>query len=289
MSKSSNLNIEERHHLNGRILSFLRLAHWTPWMGAQLLGCIQPNSEIEYLPTTSHRSLLHPEKPAEPNEVDDAKTILKRWVEDYTYDDDAEHESLQKRQELALCARPTPLDFLIWCEENFECRPRSMRPGWLAYWLSFIESTNEQRQPPFPAPVELVTRAVELMHVAAYLHRLPQLATIEKPPPLAQPNADYVRRMVQTINQCNGKLSIDQLIVEALKSVTKPTSPMVIWQKLFAMAKSREYPHQIRLNKDEDGFQIPHGTERWNDYRISSIQQYLLRMRRKAGLGKPTR
>jgi hypothetical protein len=277
MTNPATQDIKELERLHATLGGFLSQSSWTPAMGAQLVSGILPSGRSIKVPEDGAASLGNPAIPVGARELRDARNVLENWL-DWDLDRREGDEDSEPASSVA------PMDFLLWCTEEYESQQEWKKPGWLDYLSSFV-SVRGPTDAPLPALPQLVARAAELEHVASFVR-----VEAGNPPSVtsqgsvkADPDNYLVRMTAVMLNAEDARSPIASLIVQALAASDNPKSPASVWAQLYQMAKSGRHP-TLRLNVKRDLIEIPHETSGWKTYTRGALQQYLARYRRAAGL-----
>lgn len=246
-------------------------------MGALLVSGVLPTGRNTKIPEDGAASLRDPAVPAGQGALMNARSVLKDWL-------DREADRMEDGEITEPSLSVPPIEFLLWCEEEYESRAAWRRPSWLNYWNSCI-GLNMQPDVPLPAPSPLVARAVELEHVASHVRFDPSDPQLTPDPKVVKSKREvYVARMAESIlNESKSKTPIAQSIVDALAASDDPRRPSSVWVQLLELAQSGKYP-VLRWDAEKSTIVIPRGKSGWASYTQTALQQFLRRHQGKAGL-----
>lgn len=244
-------------------------------MGALLIAGVIPVPGCTEIPESA-LDLRHPELAASQRSLSEARRALERWKE--YWDAQTEWDSRTQTPVSLL-----PFDFLLWCLEDYEQVGDVWKPSWLRYWLAFTHMEPENGAP-LPAPQRLVTRAAELEGFASVIRDKIASPGNVSPASHAPPVSTLTAKVIELI-ESDGRSTIKDLIIEALKTVDDPRNPGAIWVRLCNMAQSDKYPTIRYL--DALTVEIPHGSAGWKKWGRSALTQYLRRHTAAAARAKP--
>ena len=276
MGDSAGDEIREREQINARLQRYWSLPSWTPAMGALLIAGVIPLPGCTEIPE-SGLDLRYPDEAASPRSLFEARRALKRWNEYWESEMELDPTTVTPVSQ-------TPFEFLLWCLEDYEQEGDVWKPSWLRYWLAFTQMEPESGAP-LPAPPRLVTRAAELEGFASVIRDTVAGQGVS-PASKATPLSPLTTKVIELIRS-DGKLTVKDLVVQALALVDDPQNPGAVWVRLSTMAQSGTHP-TIRY-VDPLTVEIPYGVAGWKKWRRRSLTQYLRRhtVKAAADLQKP--
>lgn len=216
MTNPATQDIKELERLHATLAGFLSQSSWTPAMGAQLVSGILPSGRSTKIPEDGAASLGNPAIPVGQRELRDARNVLENWL-----DWDLDRREGEGDGDLEPASSVAPMDFLVWCTEEYESQAELKKPGWLAYLSSFVRLRGPT-DAPLPAQPQVVARAADLEHVASFVRieagdspSVPSQASVKADPD------NYLARMTAVmLNAEDARSPIASLIVQALYSTS---------------------------------------------------------------------
>jgi hypothetical protein len=265
MSNPVTHEINERERINSHLAQFWSLPTWTPAMGSLLVCGVSPTPNCIELPT-SGADLRTPGTAAPQRALHDARRTLADWYECWEI-------RVEEDPRTEVPTQVDPIDFLLWCWDEYQARPDWVRPPWLRYWLAFtgIEMDGDA---PLPAPTQIVSRAAELEAFATVWHS--KATTTQPGPHEDSPGLSPLTLEVVKLIESEGRSAIKHEIAKALKLANDPGNAAAVWVHLCEMARSGKHPTLRYL--DDATLEIPRTKKPWwRKYQRDALEQYLER------------
>lgn len=242
-------------------------------MGALLVAGILPSGRCEKIPEDGGASLRNPAVPVGYRELQDARRVLKDWL-DWDLDRRDGDEESEPTSAVA------PMEFLLWCDEEYEGQSEWKKPGWLDYLRSFIRIQGPT-DAPLPAPPKLVARAAELESVASFM-RFDDPRPKPAPSLVKSEDEIYVAQMTAAIRR-GTRLPIGALIIKALAASDDPMNLGSVWAQLCQMAQSGKHL-ALQWDSVDDSIKVIRAKSQPAVYTRDTLQKFLQRYRDKVRL-----
>lgn len=261
MSKNWREDLDERVRINRVLTCYLLMDSWTPAMGAQLICGLQPVPDCTGIPVSACL-LKTPNLPATNWQVNHAKRVLTRFIEEWQEDD------------VDVPSKISPTDFITWSEDSYINVGGSNRPEWLDYILTLCHSPSGSAPPaPAPAPFGLPEHALGLEHAVSVIaaHSTSQKSTS------ATTSQSFQARVVKLVEKGKIKSSIAVVIARAMDEAKTPYLVGEIWARLCEFAEKKEEP--TLKYKEPMAFEVQYGGKRWNPYTKEALSAQLGRIK----------
>lgn len=261
------VDLQEQDRINTTLLVFTGLASWTPAMGALLVSGIDPAGRPRDIPAGNLGRVGNPGVAASEAQIQWAHKVFANWL-----DCQLENDGTSNIQASKVDIKPA--EFLMWCMEDYDDFPTSMKPLWLDYITSLL-GWNHQLGVPLPAPSSLVTRAAALEKLGSPISA-ERTQTKSIPGTLSPDDAMYVERLSASLRS-NVDPVLAERIIEALGRAGNPRELKLVWLQLCKIAESGKYD-DLKFSGEIDGeghVLVPGVTRRWKPFTRGALGQCL--------------